>query len=818
MQRVHGAEIEFGAAIASNGHRAPPEDACVLIMRAIREQIPHLGAASSGGVFFENGGCFYLDSGGHPELCTPEVDHPTDCVRYLLAGERMLQEVIASIEGPDGAPPPITLFKCNVDYLQPGVTWAFHESYEHQADNSGLAEDLIPHLASRVYLGAGGLDPSSPGIRFSLSPRLHYFKTNVSGSSTHQRGLFHTRNESHSSDRSRLHVICGDSLCSQTALWLRMATTTLVVALAEAGLAPGRRVRLHHAPSAMHTFAADPTLRATAPLRDGRHLSAIDIQWHYLLCAEKHLEHRCMPDWAEDAVRRWRAVLERAEQGHSALDRTLDWAIKHRLMTAYVRRRGIDPVTLPHWSTVLNQLRAAARRLKCRKRVDADLILASRSPLRDERQRLQLFMQMHGLVWEQIREVLALRPQLCEIDLRYGMIHPTGLFETLEPTLDHQIAGVEPVDPARCEPPARTRAAIRGRFVRRFSRSRRNQNALADWQVICTASGHRLIMPHSSGANARWHRRTLRHDRLMLMLGELSTHYNRGDMEQCHAMVTRLLNRRLGGPHPVPLTLRRYAAWVHARRGDLHRAIEQLQAMGAEGVSEEGLAMEYVAVYRFHGLGPSRPELTAWIERGDALLEEQALDGSARVNFLGHKGYVLGRRGELARAERTLRLACTDRSLSMNQQRFQARSFADLGDVLRLRGRLDDAERWLDRAEVVLQGRRFPGERADALLTTRAKLLRDQGRIDQARTRLRRARTVQRQLGGRIALARSVLLDARMSPTRITAARRLREINQLRTEVPDLGSDPMLERILDRWPDWWQGGGADPTGDFFWML
>ena len=81
---------------------------------------------------------------------------------------------------------------------------------------------LVPHLASRlVYTGAGGFNSRSPGLEFTLSPRVAHLVANVSDSSTRSRGLFHTKDESLSPDGyHRLHVLSSESLCSELAIWL----------------------------------------------------------------------------------------------------------------------------------------------------------------------------------------------------------------------------------------------------------------------------------------------------------------------------------------------------------------------------------------------------------------------------------------------------------------------------------------------------------------------------------------------------------------------------------------------------------------------
>src|SRR5262249_43606755 len=220
----------------------------------------------------------------------------------------------------------LALFRGNVDYSGSGSTWGSHESYLVASPPGTLARQLIPHLVSRlVYTGAGGFKNLSPGLEFTLSPRVAHLGKVRSSDSTANRGIFHEKDEDLCGGRHhRLHLICGESLCSELALWLRMGVTALVVALCEAGLADGEVVELRSPLEAMQRFAGDPTCTATAESVTGVRLTAIAIQRHYLARVEAHVGDAFMPPWAGEGCRRWRAVLGGLEQGWEPAAPTLD--------------------------------------------------------------------------------------------------------------------------------------------------------------------------------------------------------------------------------------------------------------------------------------------------------------------------------------------------------------------------------------------------------------------------------------------------------------------------------------------------------------
>ena len=258
--RLFGVETEYAlSALDGRGRSLDRGEIIEDLMQRARAALPHLPDKFSAGMFLQNGARFYVDAGHHPELTTPEVSSPWDVVRYIQAGERILAELGAGGAARRRAQQ-VLFFRCNVDYSGAGSTWGCHESYMHTANPARLPAQIIPHLVSRlIYSGAGGFNNLSAGIELTLSPRVPHMTTEVSTESTHSRGIFHTKDEPLSGGAyHRLHLLCGESLCSQLATWLKIGTTALVVAMIEAGLQPGDAVALRAPVAAMQTFAGDP--------------------------------------------------------------------------------------------------------------------------------------------------------------------------------------------------------------------------------------------------------------------------------------------------------------------------------------------------------------------------------------------------------------------------------------------------------------------------------------------------------------------------------------------------------------------------------
>ena len=475
-ERLFSFETEYALATPNLDHgEAQRVELAMRLLGAASRDFPTLAGESSSGLFLANGARFYVDCGAHPEFSAPEVTNPWDAVRYVRAGEWIVAKAAAHLVAEEPSLGEVLIFRCNVDYSDSTrATWGCHSSYAHRADPRILAPQIIPHLVSRlVYSGAGGFDNRSPGIRFTLSPRVPHMQHEVSDSSTSGRGIFHTKDESLSSHGwHRLHVLCGESNCSDTSVWTKAGGTALVVAMVEAGLAPGDGVRLASPLDAMRAFANDPTCRATAQTYDGRYLTAVDIQRHYLNLATVHASESFMPPWAGDVCARWGAILDRVEEGAPfSVATTLDWATKHALFSERIEHRGFSWECLSKWSSVVERAQKPGP--------DADEEEAPFAPDVDhdagsglsQRVRRLLLARREGPSRQELERFLSLRQELFEMDTRYGQLGDHGIFNVLDcaGVLDHAVPGVDNIPHAVNEPPATGRARIRGACVKRFA-------------------------------------------------------------------------------------------------------------------------------------------------------------------------------------------------------------------------------------------------------------------------------------------------------------------------------------------------------------
>ena len=343
MRRVFGLETEYGFFCRVNGSRLPSREN---VLRYVFEQT--VPGARNGNVFLENGGRLYLDSGFHPEYATPEADQVSDLVAHDKAGERIVADLLLRARRlfrEEDFTASVLAFKNNTDTV--GNSYGCHENYLARRDVAFecLAAGLIPFLVTRqVFAGAGKVLQTIGGSQFCLSQRAQHICQEVSGGTTSARAIINTRDETLADPHRyrRLHLILGDSNMSEVATYLKVGTTALVIDMIEDGCLNGDYA-LHGSVAALRTISRDPTLRASVTLKDGRVLTALEIQSEYLERAIRYAQSSGSSDpERRDILARWTRAIERLEHEPLLLDREVDWAIKLRWMTRLMDRSGVS--------------------------------------------------------------------------------------------------------------------------------------------------------------------------------------------------------------------------------------------------------------------------------------------------------------------------------------------------------------------------------------------------------------------------------------------------------------------------------------------
>ncbi|GAB3482065.1 depupylase/deamidase Dop [Nocardiopsis coralliicola] len=298
-------------------------------------------------VILTNGARLYVDH-AHPEYSAPEVTNPLDAVLWDKAGERVMADAAARAAGVPGTEP-IQLYKNNTD--NKGASYGCHENYlmRRATPFGDIVRHLIPFFASRqVVCGAGrvGIGADGRGSGFQISQRADFFEVEVGLETTLKRPIVNTRDEPHADPEKyrRLHVIIGDANMSETATYLKLGTTSLVLSMIEDGFID-IDLALETPVADLRAFSHDPSLTHQARLRDGRRMTALQLQRSYLELAQKYVQDRYGsepdPDTA-DVLRRWESVLDRLGEDPMQLSAELDWVAKLTLLEGYRSRDGLD--------------------------------------------------------------------------------------------------------------------------------------------------------------------------------------------------------------------------------------------------------------------------------------------------------------------------------------------------------------------------------------------------------------------------------------------------------------------------------------------
>ena len=295
-------------------------------------------------IILTNGARLYVDH-AHPEYSSPEVTSPRDVVVWERAGELVVRrgaELAAQVPGSA----PIVLYKNNID--NKGASYGSHENYLMRRDVpfEDVVRHLTPFFVSRpVVCGAGRVGQEQDGSvhAYQLAQRADYMEVGVGLETTLKRPIINTRDEPHADPKKyrRLHVIIGDANRSEISIYLKHGTTSIVLAMLEAGFLP-EDLTLAQPVRALHDISHDPTLQALVELDDGRTVTGLDVQWRYLELARAFVARHGSDEQTDDVLNRWEDVLTRLGRDPMECVRQLDWVAKLALLEQYRERDGLD--------------------------------------------------------------------------------------------------------------------------------------------------------------------------------------------------------------------------------------------------------------------------------------------------------------------------------------------------------------------------------------------------------------------------------------------------------------------------------------------
>ncbi|MGI8694249.1 MAG: depupylase/deamidase Dop [Geodermatophilaceae bacterium] len=384
-------------------------------------------------VILTNGARLYVDH-AHPEYSTPEVTTPRDLVLWDKAGERVMAEAArraASVP----SQPAIQLYKNNTD--NKGASYGSHENYlmPRQTPFGDIVKHLTPFFVTRQMIcgqGRVGIGQDGRDDGFQISQRADFFEVEVGLETTLKRPIINTRDEPHADAEKyrRLHVIIGDANLSEIATYLKMGTTSLVLAMIE-NEAITADLTVEEPVQTLRAVSHDSSLRCLLRLRDGRRMTAVQLQMEYAALARSYVDSRLgsdVDDQTADVLDRWESVLDRLERDPMLCAQELDWVAKLRLLEAYRARDSLG------WAS----------------------------------------------------------PRLALVDLQYSDVRPErGLFHRLvaRGSMQTLVTSAE-VERAMTAPPVDTRAFFRGECLRRYP----GHVAAASWDSVIFDIGRESLV------------------------------------------------------------------------------------------------------------------------------------------------------------------------------------------------------------------------------------------------------------------------------------------------------------------------------------
>ena len=342
-KRIFGLETEYGITCTLKGQRRlTPDETARYLFRTV------VAWGRSSNVFLHNGARLYLDVGSHPEFATPECSSLSDLVAHDKAGDAVLNDLVSNAEErlrSEGIRGSISIFKNNTDSA--GNSYGCHENYlvRRTDEPEDHQQVFIPFLVTRqIYSGAGKVLSTNRGPVYSLSQRAEHIWEDMSSATTRSRPIINTRDEPHADAEQyrRLHVIVGDTNMSQYTNFLKVGAASCVLTMIEHRDFDLRDLALENPIRAIREISSDVTGRHKVRLRNGREMSALDMQ-EYLL--ERALAFQEVHGFNADETRAlamWRETMEALADDPMVLDDRIDWVIKRRLMQRYMERHDID--------------------------------------------------------------------------------------------------------------------------------------------------------------------------------------------------------------------------------------------------------------------------------------------------------------------------------------------------------------------------------------------------------------------------------------------------------------------------------------------
>lgn len=289
-----------------------------------------------------NGARFYNDH-AHPEYCTPECGTLEELLAHDRAGERILMACAKHMSERLGST--VRLYKNNTDFL--GHSYGCHENYllPRSLPWEALAGGIQAFLVTRqIFAGAGKFaieaEDRFVGPGFQIAQRSDFFSELQSVDTMQRRPIVNTRDEPHANAQRFRRFHVIIGDANMSPFATRLKVGTTALVLEALVADPKRKYpRLADPLRALTAISRDENFQWLVNLHDGTVTSSIDIQREYLHAVKQ----RCDLSSPERTalVQDWENTLDDLSRNVMLCRDRLDWVAKLGLIREFQEAQNI---------------------------------------------------------------------------------------------------------------------------------------------------------------------------------------------------------------------------------------------------------------------------------------------------------------------------------------------------------------------------------------------------------------------------------------------------------------------------------------------
>jgi hypothetical protein len=351
------------------------------------------------GIFLKDNQVFAYVDCEHVEVTTPECTNPREVVAYDKFIEDIMAEAITRLNRSTRSSYTISASKSNYGFSSISVgnfesciaTQGTHENYSITKNIPSAKIDMDKWMMSRqallasflatrpIVAGNGcvfGQTRKSQDCAYILSQRANFivsladsrtriFHNQLEGKTEREqaeaaalfnsRALINTKDEPLADDKKylRLHLVCGDANMAEWSGYLKMGTTGIFLSMLENGFLDeylnSNIVIQDDIVKCFHNVVRDTSCtKKIIHLADGSLVSSAEHQLRIINLAKKYFKRIVPEKWESDVLQKWEYVVRRLiAKDINALSDKLDWAIKLKYLSMFMKKNGIASYSDP---------------------------------------------------------------------------------------------------------------------------------------------------------------------------------------------------------------------------------------------------------------------------------------------------------------------------------------------------------------------------------------------------------------------------------------------------------------------------------------